>query len=73
MALSGPILDPHIARDVPRMSPDGLPDGSNDSQMGPNVLEVTPTWAQMTFRLPPDGSNDQQMSPNDRRMTLICV
>ena len=43
MALSGPILDPHIARDVPHMSPDDLPDGSNDSQMGPNVLEVTPT------------------------------
>ena len=73
MALSGPFLDRMVAPDVPHMCPDDIPDGSYESQVSLNVLEVTSTWAQMTFRLPLDESNDQQTSPNDCRMTLNSV
>ena len=48
IAFLEPSLDLHVAADVAQMCLNEHPSGPNDTQMGLNVLQVTPICVQMT-------------------------
>ena len=66
IAFLEPSLDLHVAADVVQMCLNEHPSGPNDTQMGLNVFQVTPTCAQMTPKCPqmiPMGPKCIQLAP----------